>query len=192
MTRIPEHLLHAFEPRRAWLSHDSYFHGIDHLTRVFILQELICTKLEEQGVKIDRTALRYAAIAHDVGRVNDDRDPDHGRHSATWMNEHLAQKMTPEELDTSTYAVHWHALPDKEAPVMTAELSILKDADNLDRVRLGNFNPDYLRNSVSRSLISTAEELWRLSQSEDEDRSATYEEVVRAASTLGLIADRAS
>lgn len=100
---ITEQLLCQFEPQKEWLMHDSAIHGVGHMTRVFILQELLCDGLEKQGVSVNREVTRYAAMAHDVGRVNDGRNIEHGRHSAAWIKKHLASKITPEMLDMVTY-----------------------------------------------------------------------------------------
>ena len=74
LTLIPFDLLIKFEPQGAWLSHVSEIHGIDHLARVFILQELICGLLEQQGKTVNREAVRWVAMAHDVGRLEDGLD----------------------------------------------------------------------------------------------------------------------
>lgn len=183
---IPEKVLRDFEPQKSWLAHDSYLHGVGHMARVFILQELICDGLEAKGVVVDRTVTRYAAMAHDVGRVDDGEDLGHGARSAAWMKQYLADKMTTEQLDAATYCVHWHVPPDSEAPVMTTELMVLKDADGLDRVRLGDLDASYLRTDVAKTLIGTAMELYRLS-SKVGGEAETFKGVVAAAKHLGLI-----
>jgi uncharacterized protein len=184
---ISEQLLYEFEPQESWLAHDSYFHGVGHLTRVFILQELICNQLEAEGVTINRQALRYASAAHDVGRHDDGTDPQHGQRSAKWIHDTLANQMSPETLDVATYIVHWHVPSDDEAPVMTTELKILKDADALDRVRLNDLNPKYLRTEAAKGLIDIARQLYTLSQPINPSSQKEYfETVLRAAKQLGL------
>jgi hypothetical protein len=42
---------------------------------------------------------------------------------------------------------------------MTPELMCLKDADGLDRVRINDLNPDFLRSARARSLVGAA---WKL------------------------------
>lgn len=186
VSMITEQLLRQFEPQKKWLAHDSTIHGVGHMTRVFILQELLCDGLEKQGVLVNREVTRYAAMAHDVGRMNDGRDIEHGCRSATWIKKHLASKMTPEVLDMVTYCVHWHVPSDDEAPVMTTELRVLKDADGLDRVRLGDLNPDCLRTDIAKDLIDVAQDLFDISQRAD-GKAATFEDVLGAAKQLGLI-----
>lgn len=182
---IPIDLILNYEPQSLWLSHDSEIHGIDHMTRVFILQELICDKLEKNGTMVDRDVTRWAAITHDVGRVDDGLDLEHGRRSAGWIHKHLNEKMSPELMDKVTYTVHWHVPSDDQAPVMTTELQVLKDADALDRVRLGDLDPTYLRTSVSAGLISLAERLYwtYLEHKSKED----FKSVLLAAESLRLL-----
>lgn len=186
---IPEQLLRDFEPKESWLAHDSHLHGVGHLGRVFVLQELICNLLEIEGVAVNREATRWAAMAHDVGRVDDGLDLDHGRRSAEWIKNNLHDRMSPELLDTVTYIVHWHVPPDDEAPEMTIELQVLKDADGLDRVRLGDLNPSYLRTKAALQLIDTARKLDEHSLPVDPitDRKEKFEDVLRAARELNLI-----
>lgn len=185
---IREQLLYSFEPKQEWLSHNSYYHGIGHMTRVFILQELICDQLERRGVVVNRQATRWAASVHDVGRIDDGVDPEHGWQSAKWMTDNLADKMSPELLDMTTYIVHWHVPPDSEAPVMTTELQALKDADALDRVRLGDLNVSYLRTDAAKGLVDIAQQLYDLSRPKGTtDDRETFQTVLSAAKQLGLI-----
>lgn len=185
MTRcgnISEQLLRTFEPRQEWLVHDSDIHGVGHMTRVLILQELICDGLERRGVAVNREVTRYAAMAHDVGRVDDGLDLEHGTRSAEWIALNCANRMSPETLDAVTYCVHWHVPPDSEAPVMTTELQVLKDADGLDRVRLGDLDSSYLRTAPARELIDVAKRLYDESMPED-----SFESVMAAARVLRLV-----
>lgn len=182
---IPLKLIKKFEPRSAWLLHDSFYHGVDHMARVFIMQELICDKLELQGMKVNRKAVRWAAMTHDVGRVHDWIDLAHGRRSAEWIKQNLADKMSPELLDTVTYIVHWHVPSDDEAPVMTTELQILKDADALDRVRLGDLDARYLRTAAAPSLIGVAENLFRTYETVRATRA--FDAVILAAQRIGVV-----
>ena len=184
---ISEQLLRDFEPQESWLAHDSHIHGVGHLSRVFVLQELICNLLEEQGTAVNREATRLAAMAHDVGRIDDGLDLDHGWRSAAWIKDNLHHRMTPELMDIVTYIVHWHVPPDDEAPEMTVELRVLKDADGLDRVRLGDLNPSYLRTDAARELIETARKLHEISLfNAAERRKETFADVLQAVRELGL------
>jgi uncharacterized protein len=182
---IPEQLIRNFEPKSSWLSHNSELHGVDHMARVFILQELICDKLEEQGIAVNREVVRWASMAHDVGRIDDGIDLEHGTRSAKWINDNLHNQMSPEMLDMVTYIVHWHVPPDSEAPKMTTELKVLKDADALDRVRLGDLDTRYLRTSVTRELIDLAENLYQAYLDNHVDDA--FDAVLKAALSLGAV-----
>lgn len=133
-------------------------------------------------MRVNREVMRYAAMTHDVGRVDDGLDLDHGRRSAEWIAEHLTDRMSPETLDAVTYCVHWHVPPDSEAPVMTTELQVLKDAVGLDRVRLGDLDPSYLRTAPARELIDIAKRLHDKSMPDD-----TFVSALESAKSLNLV-----
>ena len=158
------------------------------MARVLILQELIAGQLEREGLKLDREALRYAAMTHDVGRLDDGKDLEHGTRSAQWIKENLSNKMSPETLDIATYIVHWHVPSDGDAPVMTEELKVLKDADGLDRVRLGDLDPNYLRTEPAKKLLKVAERLYDLSVApEGTNEPNSFSAVLSAAGRMGII-----
>ena len=187
MTAISEELLRRFETKESWLVHKSELHGVAHMTRVFLLQEIICEQLEQDGIAINREAVRFAAMAHDVGRLNDNSDPYHGERSAEWMKTHLADKISPETMDLATYAVHWHVPSDYAAPVMTPEITALKDADSLDRVRLGDLDPSYLRTDIAKGLVATAQALFEASLPASLEDEQTFETVAHGAIKLGIV-----
>ena len=184
---ILKELLNRHQVKKEWMGHDSYFHGPAHMMRVFILQELICDQLEREGIIVDREATRWAASVHDIGRVDDGVDLEHGRRSAEWMNAHVPPGMPPETVDRATYIVHWHVPTDSEAPDMTTELMVMKDADGLDRYRLGDFDESYLRTDAARGLVDTAKRLCDLSLTGDTDEEESFESVLAAAIKLGLV-----
>jgi hypothetical protein len=77
----------------------------------------------------------------------------------------------------------WHETPDDEIERLSLELVILKDADALDRCRLGDLDPERLRLSRARRLVGPAERLERLSRNYG---SVTAADVLRAAEELAL------
>ena len=185
--KIPEQLLYEHEVKKGCLLHDGALHGPAHMMRVFILQELICDRLVSQGIAVNRQATRWAASVHDIGRVDDGLDLEHGRRSAQWMTKNVPVGMSPETADTATYIVHWHVPPDSEAPVMTTELKVMKDADGLDRVRLGDLNESYLRTDAAKSMVDIAQKLCDISLPVDPDQKESFHTVVAAAIKLGLV-----
>ena len=184
---VSEEIIRQYEPREEWLNHKSELHGIGHMLRVLVLQELLCDDLERQGVQVDRTVTRFAAMTHDVGRIDDGVDPEHGWRSAEWIKGHLAESMSPETLDAVTYCVYWHAPHDDEAPVMTNELKVLKDADGLDRVRLGDLDESLLRTDCARELIPVAEKLCDESMLTGAP-GGDFNSVLEAVKKLGMLA----
>ncbi len=164
------------------LHHKSILHGPAHMMRVFILQELIATQLEREGLTVNREATRWAASVHDIGRVDDGDDLEHGTRSAEWMRNHVPNNMSPEAIDVATYIVHWHTPEDEAAPTMTTELKILKDADGLDRIRLGDLDARFLRTNAAHQLIELAQQLYEGSLPDDSFQSVLY-----AATKLNLI-----
>ena len=64
-------------------------------------------------------------------------------------------------------------------------VSLLKDADALDRIRLGDLDPSFLRNAVSHRLIRFAEELYYLSDNHfDNDDPELMQKLVKTATYL--------
>lgn len=129
--------------------------------------------------------VRWAAATHDVGRIDDGIDLEHGTRSAKWIKNNLSDQMSPELLDKVTYIVHWHVPPDAEAPVMTIELKVLKDADALDRVRLGDLDISYLRTDVATGLVDLAEDLYQIYLDNKVDEA--FDAVFGAALALGVV-----
>ena len=109
--------------------------------------------LFEQYSEADRELLGLAAIYHDIGRVDDGYDPDHGLSSyAKFVQAELAGS-DDEERETLRFIIENHAIPDHRAYNKIGQYQLadqgrawrlfmaFKDADGLDRVRLSNLNP---------------------------------------------------
>ena len=111
----------------------------------------------------------HAACYHDVGRTFDGFDLYHGARSALQLEE-LTGK-TGELLVELQAAVTAHAHPDSDMVTIlksfqpqnyprTLELTcLLKDADNLDRVRLKDLDAKFMRHQAAKDLVPFA---WRL------------------------------
>jgi len=120
----------------------------------------------------EREALEYAAIWHDIGRTEDGADYYHGAKSAgKVVGLGLHTKVDPFVLESALFAVthhcgdedhalhqaRWFSDPDATLRVFHA----LKDADVLDRVRLGDLDPAYLYFGQSHERIESAWQLLR-------------------------------
>lgn len=136
-------------------------HGIGHIYRVMVG----CALLGEM-IKTPRAALLAfcGAYIHDLARSNDGVEPMHGENAAKYHFErynHLWEKynLTDEERDFVRDAVTFHSRPSRGQ--LSNEgyriLAILKDADALDRCRLGDLNPRMLRHDESQLLIKVIE-----------------------------------
>ena len=155
----------------------SWLHGTGHIERVILLGALIawCEQLDESDTKLLLTACSY----HDIGRINDRREDEHGRRAAAMLageKFYLHEHRIPESDRGTLYAmVTTHSLSDKKMPTVAQEYGLseaemprylnlagcLKDADNLDRARLGDLDPTRLRHRSSRNLVLFAEALYR-------------------------------
>lgn len=188
-------LLEQYRPQDSWFLHpESKIHEAGHLGRALVLQELL-SRLQinqQKDVDLDHEALRRSTAIHDVRRIDDGRDLEHGTRTAAWMREHMSSIVPPSTLDRMVYIVSWHVPQDHLAPEMTPELAILKDADGLDRVRLGDLNPAFLRHEYSRILLPTvAEELYLLSSTiAQERRILPFDAALAAGLELGIISAR--
>lgn len=147
-------------------------HGIDHAARVMYLA-LTISKLENYNER-DRNLLITASKFHDIGRINNNVCLIHGKLSNIKMDEHhLINNFSDEDKNILKYIVHNHCrhdedtldnidafhIEDKERAVRL--LMAFKDSDGLDRVRVNDLDPNYLRNDSSKKLVTLAENLFK-------------------------------
>ena len=147
----------------------SRLHGAGHISRVMVLGALLAQRaqLDENVTQL----LMYACAYHDVGRVDDSVDDEHGLRAALQVEELTGLAGQP--LHCLQAAVEAHSRPDERmGDVLTkygvADVAyawplakLLKDADGLDRVRLDMLDPSYLRHAFTPPLENTAWMLWR-------------------------------
>jgi len=147
--------------------YQSEIHGRDHIQRVLLLSALLAWKEEisEDNIRL----LYYAASYHDIGRVNDTYDTEHGTRSASRIHEITG--LSGEELKMVQGAVAAHSRPDSKLESTMEEYEpfdfkrgielakFLKDADGLDRVRISDLNPAYLRHKSAAFLAPFAKVL---------------------------------
>lgn len=188
-------LLERYRPPTAWFArpdHIGSIHGLAHEARVLIWQELLARLVvaDGQALDLDQEALRWAAAVHDTQRIADGLDLLHGSRAAAWVKRKrtLRNAWARGARETLAYLCAWHVAPDSAAPTMTAELAVFKDADGLDRVRLGDLNPTYLRWEHSRKLLlPLAYPLFVNSLIREWMGGDPFDSVLDAAEALGLL-----
>lgn len=143
--------------------HPSRIHGQEHVSRVMIHAFLLLELTQQQHLA---TTLWASVYLHDLARTHDGLCYRHGGDAARRFPEFLSvfRNAGVDELEDPSVrvAVSWHAVPremqrsNRYAPLV----HLLKDADGLDRVRLGDLNPRYLRHPQSHGLVAFAEALF--------------------------------
>jgi hypothetical protein len=120
----------------------------------------------------EREAAVLAALWHDIGRTHDDGDYYHGAKSAgKVVGLGLHEGLPRPVVDVALYAATHHSGDEGHAAKAADWLhdprgalrvfQILKDADGLDRVRLGDLDVAYLRLPGSAARVARANELLR-------------------------------
>ena len=171
-THYGTQLLLAFATLDRAELYDSRWHGQGHIERVMMLGALIA--MGEQFSTEDTKLALFACSYHDVGRIDDSKDDDHGTRSAERIVERkLTNMLEPLEADKLAIlqaAIATHSMHDSSLEANMAKYGVpadqqercrricwcLKDADNMDRVRLNDLDPKYLRNNSSKNMVGTA------------------------------------
>jgi len=155
-----------FELKKCHFDHDSILHGIKHTYRVMahtlILGHLIHARSEGN-------IAFFAAFIHDMARRHDGLCTAHGQWAVEsklddFTKVFYANGLHERDINTLKIAVENHSQPG-ELPSLHPSYTttaLLKDADALDRIRLGsdNLDPKYLRFRISRKLIPYATDLF--------------------------------
>jgi hypothetical protein len=172
MQFIEEYNIHfnSFSLNENQFDHHSKLHGILHTYRVMVhtLRLGILT-----GRQHEATTAFFAAYIHDMARKHDGYCTQHGADSANYKLPSYRELFsengaTENEILLIGKAVTLHStnteLQKHDPDWMT--VAILKDADALDRIRLGaaDLNPSYLRLKESHDCIRYGEELYGLTQ----------------------------
>ena len=145
-------------------------HGVHHAWRVLFHTLVLCRlcRIDEA----DRNLLVSASLFHDIGRENDGRCYRHGKLSVEKMKLLNLFPADPESAERLNFIISYHCIEDDECrsalqrldcvdPDKTWRLfGIFKDADGLDRVRIGDLDARYLRNMESLRMERLASELF--------------------------------
>ncbi len=157
--------LDELEPPPDLFTHPSTLHGQSHVARVMVHAFRL---IDATGWREETPRLWAAVYLHDLARTHDGVCHRHG-------GDAMKKFVTLPELralfarggvQESDYplihtAVVHHCLPkelDRDHPHWRLT-SLMKDADGLDRVRLGDLDPRYLRNAQAREMVDFAHAL---------------------------------
>jgi len=130
-----------------WFPPCSWLHGASHTRRVHIHAQRLVRALN--WPEADANVVLSAALWHDIGRVDDGCDPRHGARGAERVVELGMHASLPEaDARLALFAIRYHCRSDRRGALRAAGeddperalrvLWLLKDADALDRVRLGD------------------------------------------------------
>ena len=153
------------EPRKEYFTAESSIHGTSHTRRVMCWTLIIA--IESGYIQEGKTAF-LAALMHDTARTNDGKCDDHGLWAVEkkWsLFKPLFELFVQSEsdfqaiADSCIYHSKWKEAPQNHPHLIS--INILKDADALDRFRLGEdyFNKKYLRFEQTHQYIESAKKL---------------------------------
>jgi putative nucleotidyltransferase with HDIG domain len=150
----------------SWFVWPSALHGVRHTQRVHLHAQRLAQQLG--WTEADTQLVLCAALWHDIGRTGDGWSLDHGERSAERVVElALPKTLAIVDLEVVLFAIGNHSLPDDVGEKRAARLAdperalrvlwLLKDADGLDRVRLGEPpDPTQLRSATAAASIDLA------------------------------------
>ncbi|MBQ6372326.1 MAG: HD domain-containing protein, partial [Oscillospiraceae bacterium] len=146
-------LIEAYESLDVSLLYQSVTHGVGHIERTMFFGAMIAMN-ERLSADETRDVLLCCSY-HDIGRTDDRYDLDHGRKSAEMIGKGESLRSLFSEPEAAMAAIHAHSVPDDEAgdaPVIynvkkldksTLYMACLKDADNIDRVRIYDLDESF-------------------------------------------------
>lgn len=173
--KLDKDLLKKFKDHQDYIKGELFIepegiHGIPHTERVLFLA-LNISKLENYS-EDDISLLIEAAKFHDIGRTHNGVCLVHGMLSNRKIEEYdLLSSFSEEDKSIIKYIIHNHCIHDKDTQNNINQFNIedkerarrllmaFKDSDGLDRVRVRDLDPSYLRTKASKQLIDLAQRL---------------------------------
>lgn len=153
-------------PGPSLFTHRSIIHGQAHVSRVMVHAFRL---IEATGWSEEAPRLWAAVYLHDLARTHDGVCYRHGGDAMRKFETlaHVRELFARGGVMDDDYpvihtAVVHHSIPkelDRSHPHWRLT-SLLKDADALDRVRLGDLDPRYLRNPPTRGMVGFAQQLF--------------------------------
>lgn len=151
---------------------ESPVHAMPHCERV-LLHALTIAHSELPGDKDAAEILALASVFHDTRRFDDYIDAGHGARAAVYYEDYCKSHPEIPYHSAAGMIMRYHDMADnqgieaigKQYPTDAARVkklyAIFKDADALDRFRLGDdgLDPNYLRTESSKKMIDSARAL---------------------------------
>lgn len=187
--RLTAAKIRQFEPKPDWFVRTPEgIHGLGHETRVLIWSQVLVSMVGHEDLDVDGDVVGWAAAVHDTQRWNNGIDGGHGARAADWILErpHLIPASVP--IEQVAYVCRWHVPNDDNAPEMTPELKVFKDADALDRWRIDDLDPAFLRTTAARQLLDSSYSLWEATRG-FVHATAMFEQIIEIARKQGLVVD---
>jgi hypothetical protein len=168
---MEDYVIEAGDIKDKYFLNPESIHGVLHAKRVLLLAYIIglYEELDDNDMEIVLNAAKY----HDIGRTNDNYDEMHGILSFNKMLQLELVDKEMEDIHILQFIMENHCIDDKKGlanlekyPIEDKNRAIrlyqiLKDADGLDRVRLGDLDINYLRLPISKRLVLVAQQTYR-------------------------------
>ena len=170
--------------------HPSTMHGQGHVARVMVHAFRL---LRATGHHDETTRLWASVFLHDLARTHDGRCHVHGGNAwkrletEEWLQQRLALAgITVEEHAVIATAVTMHSKSEEleQTDPHWRLTALLKDADALDRVRIRDLDPRYLRFKESRGMVTFAEELFTRTDGVISTGPSHFEQVLAVADSI--------
>jgi hypothetical protein len=181
-----------FVPAPELFWHASDLHGQAHVSRVMVHAIRL---IEATGQHTLAPRLWATVFLHDLARRHDGVDHRHGADAARRLREEpaLQARLAEAGLVASDYpaieaAVTAHSAP-KEASRDQEHwplIALLKDADGLDRVRLGDLDVRYLRHPEAGAMVRFAQALFETTDGVIPNGVSHFEQLWAATERLAL------
>lgn len=161
-------MIDPFVPLPQHFRHKSRLHGQSHVARVMVHALRL---IEATGWEHEAARLWAAVYLHDLERTHDGVCHRHGADAVRRWQEQMPLRLhivsggvQESDYDAIALAVERHCQPNSEEPPHSDPtwplVALLKDADGLDRVRLGDLDPSFLRLPESRAMVEFAQTLY--------------------------------
>ena len=176
-----------FVLKQEYFDHESVLHGINHTYRVMFH---VLNIGQRAGMNQEIKTAFCAAFIHDMARIHDSYCTEHGPRAARlklplFKNNFIELGLNDDDLRAIKLAVSNHSIRYEifKGHKFYKTVALLKDADALDRVRIGetNLKTKYLRLPESLQLVEFARQLFCSTENVALSR---FEEIVEIAKTI--------